>query len=254
MRWFGIDLLRLSVKDPKGDLLRLLDGDHPSQAVTLNPEMALAARTERSLGDLISRSAIILADGAGVQWAASWLLGHSVTRMTGVDALEALLSAASERRLKVVFLGGGPQEGERAAQAALRRFPGADVISLDPGQVIRDADGAWRQPADLVERVQAFAPAVLAVAFGHGKQERWIADHLSKLPSVRVAIGVGGTFAFLSGRIRRAPAWMRRLGMEWAWRLIQEPRRIGRILRAVVVFPVLVIWDRILWRERPSGP
>lgn len=244
MKLFGIDLARLSTTDPRNDLLRLFEGGH-NQVVTLNPEMALAARTDRSLSDLISRSALILADGAGITLTASRRLGHLVTRMTGVDALEVLLKTADGRRLSVLLLGGASGEAEAAAKAVSGRFPNARVVADDGGSVTRRPDGSWDQDAALLGRIRALSPDVLAVAFGHGKQELWIADHLSKLPSVRVAIGVGGAFAFLSGRIRRAPEWMRKAGLEWLWRLIQEPRRIGRILRATVVFPMLVIWDRM---------
>ena len=96
----------------------------------------------------------------------------------------------------------------------------------------------------MLERIRAFRPDILAVGFGHGKQEKWIADHLTTLP-VHIAMGVGGSFAFLSGRIPRAPKWMRLIGLEWVWRLVREPSRIGRIFRATVVFPVLAVWDMI---------
>lgn len=245
MKLFGISLDRLAADAPEQAVVGLLSRGR-GMVVTLNPEMALASRSDAALREAINGAVLVLCDGAGVQWAAGLALGRKVIRFTGVDALERLLLEASEKRLKVAFVGGARQEAELAAQAVLRRFPGVQIVSIDPGTVARRPDGTWDEPESLMERLTAFGPDILAVAFGHGKQETWIADHLPQLPGVRVAIGVGGTFAFLSGRMRRAPAWMRSAGLEWLWRLTREPRRIGRISCAIVVFPVLAVWDNIV--------
>ena len=93
----------------------------------------------------------------------------------------------------------------------------------------------------ILAMIRTAAPHLLLVAFGAPAQDLWITKHLTEMPSVRVAVGVGGTFDFLAGRVKRAPAFMRSLGLEWLWRMIREPRRIGRIWRAVAVFPVLVL-------------
>jgi N-acetylglucosaminyldiphosphoundecaprenol N-acetyl-beta-D-mannosaminyltransferase len=83
------------------------------------------------------------------------------------------------------------------------------------------------------------------VGFGFPRQEAWIHRHLHEFPTVRVAIGVGGTIDYWSGMKQRAPIWMQKVGLEWAWRLYKEPWRVGRIFRAVVVFPVLALTDWI---------
>jgi len=83
------------------------------------------------------------------------------------------------------------------------------------------------------------------VALGAPRQEKWIAENLAKVPSVKVAIGVGGAFDFLSGKIRRAPVFMQKMGLEWFWRLMQEPKRLPRIFNAVIVFLWLVLREKI---------
>ncbi len=88
-----------------------------------------------------------------------------------------------------------------------------------------------------------FSPQVLLVAFGHPRQESWIASHRNDFADLRAVVGVGGTFNFWAGRIKRAPAWMRTIGLEWLWRLSQEPKRWRRIWNAVVVFPLCVCMD-----------
>jgi len=132
----------------------------------------------------------------------------------------------------------------RAAETLRSRHPELDVTGLPTGKIERGSDG-WSLDTELVQRIQEAHPTVLLVALGHGKQETWIRDHLDRFPTVRIAMGVGGVFDVLSGDIPRAPQPMRRYGFEWLWRLVQQPSRIGRILRAVFVFPAVVIWDRL---------
>jgi N-acetylglucosaminyldiphosphoundecaprenol N-acetyl-beta-D-mannosaminyltransferase len=92
-----------------------------------------------------------------------------------------------------------------------------------------------------VKRIESARPHILLVAFGAPAQDMWIATHLKSLPTVRIAMGVGGTFDFLAGDVRRAPLALRILGLEWLWRLILEPWRWKRIWTAVVTFPWLVL-------------
>lgn len=97
---------------------------------------------------------------------------------------------------------------------------------------------------EIVDRVNASGAKLLLVAYGAPTQDLWIAKHLSQMPTVRVAMGVGGTFDFLSGNVQRAPRFMRSIGMEWLWRVILQPWRIKRIWTAVVTFPVLVLTSK----------
>lgn len=238
MTLFGIRLDHLAVREPKQKLLAFLASETPSHVVTLNPEMALAARTDDALRETIGHAALIIADGVGL---ATFVRAE---RLTGADALDVLVTESVTRNKRVMLLGGAPGEAEGAANALRAHHPGLDILADGAGDVQETSSG-WKQDAGLIARIQVYRPAVLAVAFGHGKQEKWIAAHLAELPTVRVAIGVGGTFAYVSGRIPRAPKWMRAIGLEWLWRLVREPSRIGRIFQATVVFPILAVWDMI---------
>ena len=104
----------------------------------------------------------------------------------------------------------------------------------------------------LLSRINSARPIILFVAFGQGKQEKWIFHHLDLLPSVRVAIGVGGALDFIAGEIKRAPVWLQKIGWEWLYRLTQEPKRWPRIINAVVVFPALVIKEKFF--KKPYEP
>jgi len=126
------------------------------------------------------------------------------------------------------------------------RHPALKVVgTLSGGRISVDSDDEPLLSPEVKESISAAAPDVLFVAFGHEIQERWIASHLHKFPSVRVAMGIGGAFDFWAGDVRRAPRWIRQLGLEWCWRLILQPWRLGRILTAVVFFPALVLGVRL---------
>jgi N-acetylglucosaminyldiphosphoundecaprenol N-acetyl-beta-D-mannosaminyltransferase len=114
-----------------------------------------------------------------------------------------------------------------------------------------DEDGIARSMArpedgedETVDVIRSAAPTIVLVGLGAPKQERWIERHADAFPSVRIMIGVGGAFDMWAGSKRRAPRAFRALGLEWLWRLALEPRRLPRILRATVVFPVLALFDR----------
>jgi len=141
--------------------------------------------------------------------------------------------------------GGGSGIAEQAAEALKKKISGLSVTAEQGGQV--EMNG---QDDDVGEearhRLTLFAPQILLVAFGHPKQERWIARHLVEFPSVKIVIGIGGAFDFWADTIKRAPFVIRRVGLEWLWRLILEPRRWKRIWNAVIVFPIFFIFDRVM--------
>lgn len=205
---------------------------------TINPEMVVAAQSDSAFLAALTSADLAVCDGMGV-WIASWWLGRPVRqRIAGVDLVEWLLNYAAIHQLSIYLLGGQPASLVAETAAAIHyRWPKLRIVGADDGgQII---PGQWN-PA-VAERVRAAAPDILLVAFGHGRQERWIADHRAQLGSVRLALGVGGVFNFLAGTIQRAPRWLRILGLEWLWRFGQQPWRWRRILVATVQFCWLVV-------------
>ena len=111
---------------------------------------------------------------------------------------------------------------------------------MSGGRVSRGDGGRWETSRDAIAEIRRTRPEILFVAFGHGKQEEWIVQHLRDMPFVRVAMGIGGSFDFIAGRANRAPRFLRNAGLEWLWRLFTQPWRLRRIADAVFVFPWLV--------------
>lgn len=224
----------------------LLDGDGPARIFTPNPEILLLARADPAYAALLNTADLSVPDGVGVAAVASVRLRRRIRRFPGVDVAATLLELAAARSAPVAFVGGSAGTAERAAVVWRRRAPGLEIVVVgddvafgpDGRAVDRTIDGA------VTDALRAAAPAVVLVGLGAPKQERWIAAHADRASSVKVFVGVGGTFDMWSGRLPRAPAPVRRAGLEWAWRLLLEPGRLPRILRATVEFPLRALTDR----------
>jgi N-acetylglucosaminyldiphosphoundecaprenol N-acetyl-beta-D-mannosaminyltransferase len=208
--------------------------------MTPNPEMLVEAKRNPEFRDLLRRTDLNLPDGAGLLWAAKRQGTPLSERVTGVDAVEAF--ALRPDAPPIFLLGAAPGMAERAARRLQEKNPKLEIAGTFGGSPhVNDVD-------EILKRVNASEAPVLFVAFGAPKQDLWIAEHLEKMPSVKLAMGVGGALDFLAGRRTRAPMWMRSLKLEWLWRLIKQPSRCFRIFKAVVVFPYLVL------TEQPPAP
>jgi N-acetylglucosaminyldiphosphoundecaprenol N-acetyl-beta-D-mannosaminyltransferase len=193
------------------------------QVITLNPEMVMAARADATLRQAIERAALVVPDGIGVVWAARWLGWRVPERVTGIDLLVALAELAAARGWRIFLLGGAPGVAEAAARQLRAACPALLVAGTYAGTP------ALADDAPLAARVRASGADLVAVAYGVPAQERWIARNRTQL-GAGVAIGVGGAFDLLAGRVPRAPRWLRRAGLEWAYRLWREPWRWRRML------------------------
>ena len=243
---FGVRLDELaSVEQLRGVATGFLDGDRAFRIFTPNPEILLHAREDPDYADVLRSADLALPDGTGVAIVQTLRNGRSVRRWPGVEIAALLLRLAAERGETVAFVGGTPEVAERSA-ARWRALPGLKVVTAGAGVTIGE-DGL-ASPTDredeIVEAIRSASPTIVLVGLGAPKQERWIERHADDFPSVRIVIGVGGAFDMWAGSKRRAPRAFRTLGLEWLWRLALEPRRLPRILRATVVFPVLALFDR----------
>jgi len=243
---FGVRLDELETFDElRAVTTGFLDGDRTFRIFTPNPEILLRARSDAAYADVLRSADLALPDGTGVTLVQTLRDGRTVRRWPGVEIAAFLVRLAAERGETVAFVGGAPDVAERAA-ARWRTLPGSNVVVAGAGVEV-DEDGSAR-PAErddeMVDTIRSAAPAIVLVGLGAPKQERWIARHADAFPSVRVMIGVGGAFDMWAGSRRRAPRAFRTLGLEWLWRLALEPRRLPRIIRATVVFPVLAVFDR----------
>lgn len=221
----------------------LASGQHI--VVTPNPEMAVLAKRDPGFRRILEASDLAIADGFGLRVAA-FIEGKKIPEtVTGAEFTLHLAYLAEQKKCSVYLLGAGRGVAEEAAKNLLMNFPDLKIAGAEQGGTIRWIAGTWEEESDLASRIAAAEPDILLVALGHGKQERWIRDHLPKLPSVKIAMGIGGTLDFLAGRVWRAPRMVRRMHLEWLWRLLIEPWRFFRIFEATAVFLWMVLKDRV---------
>lgn len=201
--------------------------------MTPNSEMLVAASKDPVFHALLNRASLNIADSAGMLWAARHTGQHLPERVTGVDTVQALCMEL-DARSPVFLLGAGEGVAAQAASILQQRNPQLTIAGAYAGSP-RTEDALA-----IIKRINESGATLLLVAYGAPAQDMWIDEHLKELPGVRVAMGVGGTFDFITGKQQRAPLIVRNLHLEWLWRLVREPRRIGRIVNAVIIFPLLV--------------
>ena len=238
----AVDILSVRVDDATyDDLLAAVDAyvasGQPHQIVTLNPEMLVAAHGDPAFRQMLNAADLNVADGVGLMWATR-LLGRPLReRVTGSDGIYRLAAHCAQRGYRPFLLGAAPGVAEIVAERLAASNPGLEVAGTFAGSP-RPED--W---VDIIQQVRAAAPDLLLVAYGVPAEEKWIARNRERL-GVPVQIGVGGAFDFVAGVTRRAPAWMRRVGLEWLHRLAREPWRWRRQL-ALPRFVGLVLGQRM---------
>lgn len=230
----GIDI---DVIDKKQTLLKIeefLAGGKQNFTVTVNPEIILHAAEDKEFFNILNKADLSLADGVGLKMA-GWLMMKNLPRLTGADLAKDILKLAQDKdkRVAVVNWRGGLSGGKEIFAALKNKFSGLNIKVFD----------FEREEAGNLSELNNFSPEILFCNFGAPYQEKFIYNNLAKMPSVKVGLGVGGAFDFLTGKIKRAPKFMRFLGLEWLWRLFKQPWRLKRIFNAVVVFPFkFLIW------------
>ncbi|WP_225046833.1 WecB/TagA/CpsF family glycosyltransferase [Lacticaseibacillus kribbianus] len=204
--------------------------------VTANPEIVMYARSHPEYRRLINTQAdFVTADGIGVLLGARIMGQRLAARVTGYDLMTALLAQAAERGQRVALVGAKQAVLEQAAAKLAAQYPQLDLCYLHNGYFVLD------DPTVAAALVEA-KPDLVFAALGFPKQEFFLAGVGERLPHAFL-MGVGGSFDVLAGAVRRAPRWMQRAHLEWFYRLLKEPSRLGRMM----VLPQFV-W--VVWRAR----
>lgn len=207
---------------------------------TVNPEIILKAREDEEYKKVLSEADLRVTDGVGIIWASRFLGEKLKERITGVDLVYDILRMT---KLRVMVIGADEDSRQKARAKLKNIFP---LIDLEISSVEIDINGKNRGLfLKLNEEIRNFRPAILFVAFGAPYQETWIYENLRLLSAVKLAIGVGGAIDIIAGKFPRAPRWMRKIGLEWLWRLYLEPKRWRRVFNAVIVFSGLIIKSKI---------
>jgi N-acetylglucosaminyldiphosphoundecaprenol N-acetyl-beta-D-mannosaminyltransferase len=219
---------------------RAITEGKPRVVISVNPERIMHARRDPGFGAVLGAADLALADGAGVLWAAR-RLGHALPeRVPGVDFVRALAARGATEGWRFFLLGGAPGVAEAAGRTLEAAYPGFILAGTHAG-----APGPVND-ATTTAAVRSSRAHVLLLAYGAAAEEAWLARNLGR-SGAAVGMGVGGAFDFISGRVPRAPRWMRERGLEWLHRLSREPWRWRRML----ALPRFVI--RVMRERKPGG-
>ncbi len=225
---------------------------------TPNPEMLLETQKNHKFLKVLNHSLLNIPDGIGILWAATQIINNASKliallnlplivlypgkfkkvlkqRVTGTDLLQKICQKAAKNNTKLFFLGAATGVSENAAQKLEHFYPGLNIVGTHAGSP------SQYEQKEIIDLINSTDAEILFVAYGAPNQEMWIADSINKLKNIKIAIGIGGAFDFISGRRKRAPKIMQKLGLEWLFRLIQEPTRIKRIYNATIKFPIEII-------------
>jgi len=221
----------------------LASGRH--HVVTPNPEFVLEARSDREFRDIINKADMAIPDGFGLVVASRFTKIRIKNAICGSDLVFDILFKAEQKNLRILFLNieEGLSSVDEIVEASKKKYPELDVRSISVPRKKIFGKKLFKKVADV-------KPNILFVAFGSPHQDKWIARYLKNLPSVRLAMGVGGSVDFLTNKRRRAPKFFRALGLEWLHRLFSKPLsgnyhfrgRIKKVFKAVIVFPLVFIF------------
>ncbi len=236
-----------------------LDTQRYHWIATVNPEIIMAAYDDVLYSEVLNLSDLNIADGAGLEYI-QLLLGKPTIkhRYPGIDLVHYIIKQAHKKKLTVALFGGmetfpnGTTVGEVAAQTLQAQYPNLHITTI-PGGTVTTKNNQLILSEDEVTKINTTQADVLLVALAYPHQERFLLHLKDKCPQVRLAIGVGGSFKFLSGYTKRAPQWLQHIGLEWFWRLLFGGQSIRRIMRAVVRFPLTVLWRTLKPRYRQGN-
>lgn len=240
-----IDVLGVSFDDLTMDeaveiALGFMQERRACYACTPNPEIVMAAKGDAALRAALSGAELVLADGVGITKAAAMLGTPLKSRVPGIDFASNVISRLAELGGSVYLLGAKPLVAEAAAEKLTQTYPGIVIAGTN--------DGYFTDDAPVIEKINAASPDFLMVCLGSPKQELWMSANAGRL-SCGLMAGLGGSLDVLAGNVQRAPETWRRLGLEWLYRVIKEPKRLGRVMK----LPAFVLEAAAEGRRRRHG-
>lgn len=233
--YLGVDVSPLTYEGILSELRKRMAIHQQSTIIAVNPEKVMTAQKDPQVKELINNSTFQIADGVGILLASKLKNGSIQSRVTGVDMMERLLKFAAEENHPVYFYGAKEEVVTKAISNIKDKFPSIKVAGY--------TNGYEKDEAALVERIKESGAEILFVALGSPKQELWIKRNMEALSNVLVFQGVGGSFDVFSGMVKRAPALFRKLGIEWLYRLLSDPKRIKRQMN-LPKFLIRVLFNR----------
>lgn len=219
---FGVLFDNYTINEAVDKAIKSLDEDKPFIIATPNPEIVDIARKDSEYKNIINSSDIVTPDGIGIVYASKFLKGHIKERAAGFDIVCGMISAINERAGSVFLFGSKPGVAESAAENLKNKYENLKVVGC--------RNGYFKDDSEIIKAIQESKPDLLLVCLGAPKQEKWIYQNKDIL-NAKILVGAGGTLDVLAGNVKRAPDIYIKFGLEWFYRLVKEPKRIGRMMK-----------------------
>ena len=213
-------------------------GDRPHCIFAVNPEKNFSVPANPLLYETFKNADLLIPDGIGVVLAARILHHAMLSRVPGVELMERICKLAAEKKYRIFLYGAKEEVNRKAVEVLKERYPGIMIVGRANGYVKEE------EMPDLVRKINDSEAEILFLALGSPKQEMWYSNCKNLLKTVRVCQGIGGTLDAITGNVKRAPEFWCNLGLEWLYRLLSEPKRIGR-QKVLPIFAWRVISARI---------
>ena len=216
----GVAFDDVTLEEAVDRAMELLERDGPHLVATPNPEIVQRANKDPEFSELLANADMVIPGGGGIIYAAKILGRPLKSRVPGIDLASALMDRMAKTGKRLFLLGAAPGVAEKAAANLSASYPGLVVCGSH--------DGYFKEDGPVVEAIRQAKADVVFVCLGAPKQEKWIAAH-GAAAGARLFIGLGGALDVFAGNVERAPEGFQKLGLEWFYRLIKEPSRIGRM-------------------------
>lgn len=233
----GVAVDSVTMREAVGRINDFLGGCSPHTVYTPNAEILMAAQRDPELKKILGNADLLVADGAGVVLASKILRRAVPEKVSGIDLVKEIFREYAGMGIRCFLFGSKPGVAEEAAEKITASYPGVNITGCIDGYFKKEEEES------IINRINAANADILIVALGAPKQEKWISEHKDQL-KVKVCIGVGGTIDILAGKTELAPDFFRKNGLEWLFRLCNEPHRARRMLD-LPRFMLRVIWKRI---------
>jgi N-acetylglucosaminyldiphosphoundecaprenol N-acetyl-beta-D-mannosaminyltransferase len=243
---WGLPLAPLTFAQTLDKVEQFIKEGKPNYFITANLHYAMLTSQDQRLDAVNRGAALVLADGMPLVWASRYRAERLPERVAGSDLVPALCERAAQRGYRVFLLGGAPGIAAEAARKMCERFPGLQIVGIE-SPPYRELSA--EEHAQLVERIRSSRADLLFAALGQPKGEIWLAANYQAL-GVPAGAQIGATLDFLAGRMRRSPRWLQRVGLEWLYRLYQEPKRLAQRYGSNILFAFKMLAADLSWRSR----
>lgn len=225
-----------------------LDDKTKFYIVTPNPEIVLKAHKSSFLARIITDSDISVPDGVGLYFAAKFIDGTNLNIIPGKKLFWEILKVSDKKSSRVTLFGGIEGDAQKTKEELLKNFKDLEIQALTPPRYDKNATPInpeeRKKHKSCMAQIKMFQPDLIFIGLTTPKQEIWIKKHFFNFPTITGAMTVGDTFGYIAKRVKNPPLWMEKVRLEWLFRILTQPKRIVRILNAVIIFPIKVI----LWK------